>query len=466
MSVEAIILAAGRGVRMRSDLPKSLHVIGGAPMLAHVITAARATAPDKIHVVIGRDGDAVRAAMANAMADAAADECAINWVTQDQPRGTAHAVMQAMPAVDPAATALVLYSDTPLISAATMRSLLAAASEGEGAIGLLTAEVDDPIGLGRIVRDRDRRIVRIVEEKDADEAQRKIRECNAGALAAPAAVLNAALAKINDDNAQREFYLTDAIAHAAADGTAIVARAPTAHEETIGVNSHADLARAERVFQAACARVLLEQGVCLRDPARFDLRGRCAFGRGCVVDVNVVLEGEVAIGDDCRIGANTIIRDSRIGDGSVIDSNCVIDGATVGARCRIGPFARLRPQAEIGDQARVGNFVEIKKSFIGRGSKANHLSYIGDSEVGAGVNVGAGVITCNYDGANKHRSVIGDDVLVGSNSQLVAPVTIGDGATIGAGSTITADVAAGTLAVGRARQRSIAGWTRPVKRAK
>ena len=463
MTVEAVILAAGEGARMRSTLPKALHTVGGRAMLAHVIDAVNALKPAKIHVVVGHRGEQVKSSLA---LDAPLND-KINWVTQKEQLGTGHAVMQAMPAVDRAATLLLLYGDTPLISAATLQRLVATATdgdEGEGGLALLTATVPDPSGLGRIVRDRHGEVVRIVEEKDASDAQKQIRECNAGFIAAPAGVVETALAQLDNDNAQKEFYLTDIVAGASAAGVKIAACQPAAVEEILGVNTHADLARAERIFQAAQARRLLDQGVCLRDPARLDVRGHCEFGADCVVDVNVILEGEVVVGEGCRIGAGAVIRNSRIGAGSVIDANCVIDNAVVGARCQIGPFARLRPQSELDSEVHIGNFVEVKKSRIGRGSKANHLSYLGDSTLGRGVNIGAGVITCNYDGADKHHTRIGDDVFVGSNSQLVAPLAIGDGATIGAGSTITEDVAAEALAVGRARQKTVDGWTRPLKR--
>ena len=470
MILEAIILAAGEGVRMRSTLPKALHPVGGRPMLAHVVEAAKALAPAKIHLVVGRHGDTVRVALEDALANPDDGDKKIidkiNWVTQEKPLGTGHAAQQAMPAVNQAATVLLLYGDTPLISAPTLRLLIAAADHPSERLGLLTAEVDNSDGLGRIVRDRRGKVVRIVEEKDADDETRKIRECNTGFIAAPAAVIAAGLAKLENNNAQKEFYLTDLIAHAAAAGVEITTCQPCAVDETLGVNSQADLARVERIFQGNQARDLLEQGVRLRDPSRFDLRGRCEFGRDCVVDVNVILEGRVVIGDQCVIGANAIVRNSRIGAGSVIEANCVIDDAVIGARCTIGPFARLRPQTELDDGARIGNFVEIKKSRVGRDSKINHLSYVGDSDLGSGVNIGAGVITCNYDGAEKHRTVIGDDVFVGSNSQLVAPLVIGDGATIGAGSTITESVAGKTLAVGRARQTTVDGWARPAGKPK
>ena len=475
MILEAIILAAGEGVRMRSTLPKALHPVGGRYMLAHVVEAANALAPEKIHLVVGRHGDAVRVVLEDALSNPDGGDKKIidkiNWVTQKKPLGTGHAVQQAMPAVNKAATVLLLYGDTPLISASTLRLLIAAADHSPGRLGLLTAEMDNsagfgPTGLGRIVRDHRGKVVRIVEEKDADEATRKIRECNTGFIAAPAAVIAAGLTKLDNNNAQKEFYLTDIVAHAAAAGVEITTCQPCAVDETLGVNSQADLARVERIFQGNQARDLLEQGVRLLDPARFDLRGRCEFGRDCVVDVNVILEGRVVIGAQCVIGANAIIRNSRIGAGSVIEANCVIDDAVIGARCTIGPFARLRPQTELDDGARIGNFVEVKKSRVGRDSKINHLSYVGDSDLGSGVNIGAGVITCNYDGAEKHRTVIGDDVFVGSNSQLVAPLVIGDGATIGAGSTITESVAGKTLAVGRARQTTVDGWARPAGKPK
>lgn len=464
MTLEAVILAGGEGTRMRSRLPKSLHQIGGAPMLAHILKAAGALAPAKIHLVVARrGGDMVKDAVERGLAAQRAHELLgkICWVTQESPLGTGHAAMQAMPAVDRAATALLLYGDTPLLRAGTLARLVAV----KNGIGLLTAEVENPSGFGRIVRDAQGKITRIVEHKDADDAQKKIRECNAGCIAGPAHVIADALGKISGDNAQRELYLTDVIGEAAAAGVNITACRPDDIEETVGVNSQLDLACAERIYQLNQARGLLARGVCLRDPARFDLRGSCDFGRDCVVDVNVILEGEVAVGARCRIGAHSIIRNSRIGDDSVIEANCVLDNAEVGANCVIGPFARLRPRAVLEDGARAGNFVEIKNSRLGRGAKANHLSYIGDSEIGGGANIGAGVITCNYDGANKHRSFIGAGVFVGSNSALVAPLRIGDGATIGAGSTITKDVAAAALALGRAKQLAVRDWKRPAKKS-
>ncbi len=505
MTLEAIILAAGEGTRMRSALPKPLHPIGGKPMLAHVIVAAAALKPAKIHVVLGHHAEVVQTATESAMAefrraerygnsdesddksadaggknvDRSGDHIDLNWIIQRSQLGTGHALLQAMPAVHARATVLVLYGDTPLIRAPTLRALLAAGraiEPGDENLGdehsphpnwfnILTADMDDPTGLGRILRDADERVVGIVEERDASAPQRRIRECNTGFIAAPAAVLRRALAKLDNHNAQREFYLTDLLGHAAGAGARIEACQPATAQETFGVNSQVDLARVERIHQLRCAHALLENGVRLCDPARFEVRGWCQFGRDCVVDVNVILEGRVVVGDDCRIGAGAIIRDSVIGAGSLIEAHCVIDGAVIGARCRIGPFARLRPQSTLAEAARIGNFVEIKQSHIGPGSKVNHLSYVGDSSVGTGVNIGAGVITCNYDGARKHRTVIGDDVFVGSNSQLVAPLAIGAGATIGAGSTITKNVAAATLALSRPKQTAIANWSRPRKKS-
>lgn len=472
MSLEVIILAAGDGVRMQSSTPKSLHCVAGRPMVSHIIQAAHAVGAAKINIVTGAGySDRMRDAVARDLAafdgngngddgNEIADK--IKWVTQEKSLGTGHAVLQAMPNVSRAATVLILYGDTPLLGAETLTNLI-----GDGAankLHLLTVELADPTGLGRIVRDAQGSVVKIVEEKDADGAQRSITECNTGCIAAPMTVTDAALAKLDNHNAQQEFYLTDIVGHAAAAGVDIVARRATGADEVMGVNNKVDLARAERIFQRRQARRLMEQGVCLHDPARFDLRGVCNFGRDCTVDVNVILEGRVRIGDGCVIGANTVIRNSEIGDGSMIESNCVIEDAVIGARCTIGPFARLRPQTEIADEARVGNFVEIKKSTVGRGAKINHLSYVGDSTVGSGANIGAGVITCNYDGAQKHRTVIGDDVFIGSNAALVAPLEIKSGATIAAGSTITDDVAADKLALGRARQTVVDGWTRPRKK--
>ncbi len=466
MNIEVIILTAGNGTRMRSTLPKVLHTVGGKPMLAHVIETAATLVPTKIHVVVGSQSDVVQSVIEHTL-QARNQQLTegmleinfsdIRWIHQHEALGSGHAAQQAMSAVGrTAATVLFLYGDVPLLSARTLKPMLAES----GSIQLLTSIQKDPSGLGRIARDKRGCVTHIVEEKDADEAQKKICECNIGVIAGPAAQIEAGLAKLDTNNAQNEFYLTDIIGHAVAAGIEVITHHPETIEETSGVNSQADLAQVERIFQHAQARKLLKQGVRLLDPARFDVRGQCQFGLDCVVDANVILEGNVRIGNRCKIGANSIIRNSRIGDDSIIESHCVIDNAVLGARCIVGPFARLRPQTELTDEVRIGNFVEVKKSRIDMGSKVNHLSYIGDSEIGKGVNVGAGVITCNYDGVRKHQTIIGDDAFIGSNSELVAPLSIGAGATIGAGSTISKDVAKQTLAVARGRQTTVENWRR------
>lgn len=490
MILETIILAAGVGTRMRSSIPKALHKIGGKAMLQHVIEVADSLVPAKIHVVIGAQGERVKSEMelaldgqtASGMDKTSSKQCAIldkiTWALQPQPLGSGHAALQAMPGVGRDAMLLFLYADTPLIGTQTLKKLLAAVgdkpvggtrkrgkpAQNRNRIAVLTAMMENPTGLGRIVRNEQDEIVRIVEEKDATDRQKQLRECNTGFLSGPADVIQHALARLDNNNAQKEFYLTDLIAHATADGGKIVSYRVDDVEQTFGVNSPVDLARTERIFQVRQAHRLLEQGVQVRDPARFDVRGHCEFGGNCEVDINVILEGEVVVGERCRIGANTIIRNSRIGNDSVIEANCVIDDAVIGAKCMIGPFARLRPDTQLDDEIRIGNFVEVKHSHIGTASKISHLSYIGDSKIGQGVNIGAGVITCNYDGVHKQRTVIGDGVFVGANSQLLAPLTIGTGATIGAGSTVTADVADNTLAIARARQTSVDGWVRPDKK--
>ena len=478
MTLEVIIMAAGEGTRMRASRAKTLHIIGDKPMLWHVLCAANELRPTKMHIVVSRaHGDAVKDAIAQLIdqqpedarsetkhsATNRIDANRIGWATQSESLGTGHAANQAMPAVARDATVLLLYGDTPLLSANTLAPLTATAADNK--LALLTAEPDDANGLGRIVRNARNEVIGIVEQRDATAAQLNIGECNTGVIAAPAKFLARALDALDNNNAQKEFYLTDIVARAAADGIDIIAQQPAHIADALGVNTPLDLARAERVFQLKCAHQLLADGVRLRDAARFDLRGRAQFGRDCEIDVNVLLVGETAFGDGCTIGANCIVRNSRIGDGCTIDANCIIDNAHIGARCRIGPFARLRPHSELGDEVHVGNFVEIKNSRLDDRAKANHLSYIGDAEIGAGGNIGAGVITCNYDGADKHRTRIGADVFVGSNSQLVAPLSIGDGATIGAGSTVTRDVPASTLSVARARQRNVTGWTRPTKKS-
>ncbi|MEJ2345453.1 MAG: bifunctional UDP-N-acetylglucosamine diphosphorylase/glucosamine-1-phosphate N-acetyltransferase GlmU [Gammaproteobacteria bacterium] len=455
MSLSIVILAAGQGTRMRSDLPKVLHLVAGRPMLEHVIDTARALEADAIHVVYGHGGDTVRAELAH---------CPVNWVEQEQQLGTGHAVQQALPRLPDTGTVLVLYGDVPLIEASTLRRLLACADER--GIGLLTAELADPHGYGRIVRDTAGNVVRIVEQKDADPAEQTIGEINTGIVAAPAARLRQWLARLQNNNSQGEYYLTDIIAMAVADGMAVRASQPADVLEIMGVNDKLQLSVIERAFQRRQAEHLMREGLTLVDPARFDLRGRLTVGRDVTIDVNAVLIGDVELGDRVRIGPNAVIANSRIGDDVVIFAHCVIEEAIVGNDARIGPFARLRPEARLAEHVHVGNFVEIKKADLGPRSKVNHLSYVGDSTVGRDVNIGAGTITCNYDGANKHRTVIEDGAFIGSDTQLVAPVTVGRGATIGAGSTITQDAPAGELTLSRATQQTIEGWQRPEKKPK
>jgi bifunctional UDP-N-acetylglucosamine pyrophosphorylase / glucosamine-1-phosphate N-acetyltransferase len=458
--LEVIVLAAGQGKRMRSRLPKVLHPLAGRPLLCHVLDAAAALAPQRMHVVVGHGAAQVRAAMRAAMR--AASDAPVNWVDQTRQRGTGHAVAQALPAVDPGSLLLVLYGDVPLVSAATLQRCVEAAAEGF--LSIVTAHFDDPAELGRIVRDAEDSITGIVEYRDADADQRGIREINSGILAAPAERLRAWLAAVTPANAQGEYYLTDVVGRAVADGVAVRGIVAADAEEVTGVNDRAQLAALERVYQRRQAEALMAAGVTIADPARLDVRGRVSAGQDCFLDVNVVLEGHVRLGNDVRIGPGSVIRDAELGDGVVVHAHTVVDGAEVGALCQVGPFARLRPGTRLGEGARIGNFVETKMAVLGPGSKANHLAYLGDATLGEDCNVGAGTITCNYDGVDKHPTVIGDRVFVGSNSTLVAPLTIESDAFVAAGSTVTSPVAAGDLAVGRSRQRNIHGWKRPERR--
>jgi len=454
MAINVVILAAGQGKRMHSDLPKVLHRLAGKPLLAHVVDAARALKPSRICVVYGHGGEQVPSAMR------AAD---LIFVRQAKQLGTGHALKQALPHLDPSAATLVLYGDVPLISIATLRRL----SSGTGAhIKLLTAMLDDPTGYGRILRDARGAVKGIVEEKDATPAQKTIREGNTGLYLLPTRHLKRWLGGLSNRNAQKEYYLTDVIQSGIKDGIRIETVAPKTPVEVSGVNSQAQLASLERIFQRAAADRLLDAGVHLADSQRFDLRGTLRCGRDVRIDLNCLFEGDVRLGDGVEIGANCVIRNATIGRGTRIAPFSVIDDARIGAHCIIGPFARLRPAADLADEVHIGNFVEVKASRIGRGSKANHLAYVGDSEVGRNVNIGAGTITCNYDGANKHKTIIEDDVFIGSDTQLVAPVTVRRGATIGAGSTITKEAPAGQLTLSRARQISIPNWKRPRKTAK
>jgi bifunctional UDP-N-acetylglucosamine pyrophosphorylase/glucosamine-1-phosphate N-acetyltransferase len=453
MPLDVIVLAAGQGKRMRSDLPKVLHPIAGRPLLAHVLDAARALGPRKTIVVHGHGAEKVREAFADAP---------VEWVLQAEQLGTGHAVQQAMPHVSGDADVLILYGDVPLVRAESLQRLVDAAREG---VAVMTTELADPKGYGRIVRDGKDGVQRIVEDKDASEEERAIREINAGFMAAQARRLAGWLGKIGNRNAQKEYYLTDVVTLAVKEGARVSAVKVADATEVAGVNSKTELAALERAWQLAQARRLMEHGVSLADPARIDVRGELACGRDVAIDVNCVFEGAVKLGDGVRIGPNCVLRDVTVGPGSEVLAFSHLDAAEVGARCRLGPYARLRPGASLAEDVHIGNFVEVKASRIGVHSKVNHLSYIGDSEVGARVNVGAGTITCNYDGAAKHRTVIEDECFIGSDATLVAPVRIAKGSYIGAGSTISKDTPAGQLTVGRARQVTIPGWKPPRKKA-
>ncbi len=451
MKLEIIILAAGQGTRMRSALPKVLHPLAGKPLLAHVIETAKKLEPTAIHVVYGHGGDLVRERIADPQ---------VQWVEQAKQLGTGHAVEQAMPAVDDNSTVIVLYGDVPLIRAETLQTLL---QQGEAGLGLLTVLLPDPTGYGRIIRDEAGQVKAIIEHKDATEQQRQIKEGNTGILSCPGSRLRRWLKSLDNSNAQGEFYLTDVIALAVNDGVNVQASVIADVHEVAGVNDRLQLADLERNYQKRCADALMRSGATLIDPARFDQRGSVTVGQDVVIDVGVVFEGDVILGDRVRIGANCLLRNVRISDDVTIEPMSLIEEAEIGKQCSIGPFARIRPGTQLAEKAKVGNFVEVKNSMIGQGSKVNHLAYVGDTTMGNDVNIGAGTITCNYDGANKHRTVIGDRVFVGSDTQLVAPVTISNDATIGAGSTITRDTPAGELTLSRSKQVTISGWKRPVK---
>jgi bifunctional UDP-N-acetylglucosamine pyrophosphorylase/glucosamine-1-phosphate N-acetyltransferase len=449
--VNIVILAAGLGKRMHSDMPKVLHRLAGRPLVSHVIDTARQLSPGVICVVYGHGGESVRLAVGDGGAV---------WVRQEPQLGTGHAVMQALPYLDEERPTLVLYGDVPLIRAETLTRLVESAGKG---VGVLTARLDDPTGYGRIVRSG-KRIVRIVEEKDATARQRALREINTGIVIAPTRKLKSWLAKLENKNAQREYYLTDIVVQAARERVPVTASQVEASWETLGVNSRGQLAKLERIYQRITAQDLLEKGVTLADPARCDVRGSLTCGRDVLIDVNCVFESRVELGDRVSVGANCVLKNVRVAAGTRIEPFCHLEDADIGADCRIGPYARIRPGTRLDAEVHLGNFVEVKASNIGAGSKANHLSYIGDTDVGSNVNVGAGTIVCNYDGANKHRTVIEDDVFIGSDTQLVAPVRVGRGATLGAGTTLTKDAPAGELTISRAKQISIPGWQRPVKK--
>jgi bifunctional UDP-N-acetylglucosamine pyrophosphorylase/glucosamine-1-phosphate N-acetyltransferase len=450
-ALQVVILAAGKGTRMKSALPKVLHPIAGRPLLGHVIAAARALDPARIAVVYGYGGEAVPKAFEGSGAA---------FVLQEPQLGTGHAVQQALPLLDPGGITLVLYGDVPLIRASTLGRVLDGAAAG---MSVLTVTLADPAGYGRIVRDGAGRVQRIVEQKDADEPTRAIREINTGIIAAPSDRLASWLGRLGNDNAQREYYLTDVIAMAVAEGVTVHTAHPDGEWEVLGVNSRDQLAFLERVWQRNHAQRLMAAGVTLADPARIDVRGALDCGTDVAIDVGCVFEGRVTIGDNVAVGPYCVIKDSTIEAGSRIAAYSHFEGAHVGPNGRIGPYSRLRPGATLGRDVHVGNFVEIKASTLADGAKANHLAYLGDSEIGQRVNIGAGTITCNYDGANKYKTVIEDDAFIGSDTQLVAPVRVGKGATLGAGTTLTKDAPAGQLTVSRARQVSIPGWKRPVK---
>jgi bifunctional UDP-N-acetylglucosamine pyrophosphorylase / glucosamine-1-phosphate N-acetyltransferase len=464
MALDIVIMAAGKGTRMKSALPKVLHKLAGRSLLQHVLETAAGLGADAIVTVTGHGAEAVEAAVAAPH---------LHFVRQMPQHGTGHAVQQAVPQLHDEGTTLILNGDVPLIEAATVRALIEACAGTR--LALLTVELDDPSGYGRIVRGdpagraahEGGRVQGIREHKDANSTERLIREVYTGVMAAPTALLKRWLAALNNDNVQGEFYLTDVVAIAVAEGVPVVTEMATSETEVLGVNSPVQLADLERRYQRRQAEALLESGVRLADPARFDLRGALRCGSDVEIDVNCVFEGAVELGDGVRIGANCVIRNAQIAAGAVIHPFTHIDGEALGVRVGagslVGPFARLRPGAVLGKAVHIGNFVEVKNSTLADGAKANHLAYLGDATVGARVNFGAGSITANYDGANKHRTVIGDDVHVGSNCVLVAPITLGAGATIGGGSTISKDAPAGELTVARGRQVSFAGWKRPVK---
>jgi bifunctional UDP-N-acetylglucosamine pyrophosphorylase / glucosamine-1-phosphate N-acetyltransferase len=454
-ALNVVVLAAGQGKRMYSSLPKVLHKLAGKPMLQHVMDSANALNPSKMCVVYGHGGDAVPNAFA---------ERAVVWAKQEPQLGTGHAVMQAVPHLDNDGLTLILYGDVPLTRAETLNALTDVAKTGK--LAILTIELGDPTGYGRIVRNGKNNITGIVEHKDASPEQHKIREVNTGIMAVPTQHLSRWLSQLKNDNAQKEYYLTDIIAMAVSENIPVAAVHPSAEWETLGINSKVQLAQLERTHQANIANDLLEKGVTLADPARIDVRGKLECGKDVFIDINCVFEGNVTLGDNVSIASGCVLKNVTIANDTQIAPYSVLDEAVVGADCRIGPYARLRPGTKLADGAHVGNFVELKNTELGKGSKANHLAYVGDATVGSNVNIGAGTITCNYDGANKYRTIIEDDVFIGSDTQLVAPVTVRKGATLGAGTTLTKEAPAGELTISRAKQITIPGWKRPVKTPK
>jgi len=452
MSLSVVILAAGKGTRMRSRLPKVLHKIADKPMVQHVIDTVKGIGAENINLIYGHGGDMLKKAIS---------DNALNWIEQTEQLGTGHAMQMAAPHFKADEKILMVYGDVPLLSEKTLQRLIDV--QPQGGIGLLTIELSDPTGYGRIER-ADGNVIGIVEQKDANPAQLAINEVNTGILVANANDFNRWLPALSNDNAAGEYYITDIIEMAHKEGCAIETVQPENAFEVEGVNNRLQLANLERAYQYQQAENLLLEGVMLRDPKRFDLRGSLTCGQDVDIDINVIIEGKVTLGNGVKIGAGCILKDCDIADNAEIKANTIIEGASIGEGAGVGPFARIRPNTILEKDVHIGNFVEVKKSTLGEGTKCGHLSYLGDSVIGSGVNVGAGVITCNYDGANKFQTTIGDDVFLGSDCQIVAPVTIGNGATTGAGTTVVSDVPDNALAVTRTKQRNIEGWTRPVKK--
>ena len=452
--LNVVILAAGLGKRMHSTLPKVLHPLAGKPLISHVLTTARALLPGKICVVYGHGGELVPQVI---------NDDGLIWVKQDPQMGTGHALLQTLPHLDSNGVTLVLYGDVPLTSVETLKKLIA--TSAECVLALLTLELDDPSGYGRIVRNSEGNgVIAIVEERDASKSELQIYEINTGIMVVPNQFLHNWLPKLENKNSQKEYYLTDIVKMAVTDGVKVKATNPEYAWETLGINSKVQLAALERIYQDETAGRLLDQGVTLSDPSRIDIRGQLVCGSDVSIDINCIFEGSVQLGDGVRVGANCILKNTKVQAGTQIAPFSLVEDAEIGKDCRIGPYARIRPGTHLSDEVHIGNFVEIKNSSISTGTKANHLSYIGDSIVGKNVNIGAGTITCNYDGANKHQTIIEDDVFIGSDTQLIAPVTVAKGATIGAGSTITKTAPPESLTLSRAKQMSISNWKRPVKK--